>query len=192
MLQKYTIKAFIQPLIFCYTAFGSLWIVMDLMDKLKEFQEAKVDSDTIFNLYLNLLPAVYVMVTPAALLLASLYALTKLSRANEIVSMLTSGLSLGQVLRPLLIVTAYLSLMGMAMNYHWAPNADGEREAIMRGVSAKGKSASLATNVMFRNEETGRTWFFGSVPFDLLNKRCQRVMVYQYGWEGPDQDRVAR
>jgi len=179
MLQKYTITAFIHPLVFCYAAFGSLWIVMDLMDKLKDFQEAKVDSDTILQLYLNLLPAVYVMVTPAALLLASLYALTKLSRANEIVSMLTSGLSLGQILKPVIILTAYLSLLGMAMNYHWAPNADGEREAIMRGVSSKGKSASLATNVMFRNEETGRTWFFGAVPFDLLSRRVQRVMVYQ-------------
>ncbi|MBL9117601.1 MAG: LptF/LptG family permease [Verrucomicrobiaceae bacterium] len=187
MLQRYTLSSFFQPLIFCYSAFASLWILIDLMDKLGEFQDADTPQSVIVQLYLNLLPAIYVMVTPAAVLLAALYALTKLSRANEIVSMLTSGLSLTQILKPVLIVAAYLSLLGTAMNYHWAPRADGERESIIRDMKSKGKtkSASTATALMYRNEETGRTWYIGYVPtFDNLSDRLKRVTVYQMDGSG--------
>ena len=184
MLQRYTLKAFIQPLMFCYTAFASLWILMDLMDKMKDFQEAKIDKDIIIALYVDLIPAVYVMVTPAAVLLAALYSLTKLSRSNEIVSMLTSGLSLKDILKPILIVTAYLSLLGMALNYHWAPRADGERESMMRDLQDNGRVANAATAIMHRNEKTGRTWSIGSVPFDLLNNKMKMVSVYQTDGKG--------
>jgi lipopolysaccharide export system permease protein len=190
MLQRYTLSSFFQPLMFCYTAFASLWILIDLMDKLADFQDAKTPRSLIVELYLELLPAVYVMVTPAAVLLAALYSLTKLSRANEIVSMLTSGLSLPQILKPVLVVSAYLSLMGMAMNYHWAPRADGQREAVMRDMKSRGKGASAASALMYRSEETGRTWYIGNVPsLENLNERLRRVTVYQM--DGSDRIKTA-
>jgi lipopolysaccharide export system permease protein len=124
------------------------------------------------------------MVTPASLLLATLYSLTKLSRANEIVSMLTSGLSLPQVLKPLLVVAGWLSLMGMAMNYHLAPRAEGKREAVLRELSEKKQGASLATAVMHRNEKTGRTWYIGKVPFDMINRKMQTIEIRQTDGQG--------
>jgi LPS export ABC transporter permease LptG len=181
MLQKYTLRAFSQPLLFCYAAFCTLWILIDFMDKVGEFQQADTPKTVILKLYLDLLPAIYVMVTPAAVLLACLYSLTKLSRANELVSMLMSGMSLIQILKPILVVVAWLSLMGMAMNYHWAPRADGQRDAVLRDLAMKGKgsSAASAAALMYRNEDERRTWYIGTVPFDLLKNKMKRVLVYQ-------------
>lgn len=184
MLQKYTLRAFLQPLLFCYATFVVLVVMIDLMDNLRDFQEAKIPRSVLFGFYLDLMPYVFVMVTPAALLLATLYSLTKLSRANEIVSMLTSGLSLPQVLRPILIVAAWLSLMGMAMNYHWAPRAEGKRAAVLRELSEKKQGATMATSIMYRNEKTGRTWYIGKVPFDMLNNKMALVEVRQTDGHG--------
>lgn len=184
MLQRYTLRAFLQPLLFCYATFVVLVVMIDLMDNLRDFQEARIPRGVLLGFYLDLMPYVFVMVTPAALLLATLYSLTKLSRANEIVSMLTSGLSLPQVLKPILIVAGYLSLIGMAMNYHWAPRAEGKRAAVLRELSEKKSGATMATAVMHRNEKTGRTWFIGKVPFDTLNNKMQTIEVRQTDGHG--------
>lgn len=184
MLQKYTLKAFVQPLVFCYATFLVLVILIDLMDNLRDFQEAKIPRSVMTGFYVDLIPYVFVMVTPASLLLATLYSLTKLSRANEIVSMLTSGLSLPQVLKPILVTAGWLSLMGMAMNYHLAPRAEGKREAVLRELSEKKQGASLATSVMYRNEKTGRTWYIGKVPFDMITRKMQTVTIHQTDGSG--------
>ncbi len=184
MLQKYTLQAFVQPLAFCYTAFALLWVLIDLMDKMRDYQDAGTRLGTIVWLYIGMLPAVYVMVTPAAMLLAGLYALTKLSRANEIVSMLTSGMSLFQILRPVLLVAAYASMVGMALNFHWAPRADADRLEALRNNDGKERKSGSANAAMYRNEETGRTWYVGKVPLDQLREKMQRINIYQLDGKG--------
>lgn len=181
ILDRYTLKNFLQPLLFCLFAFGSLWVLMDLLDNMKDFQESKTPTGVVLTFYLNLIPSIYVFITPAALLLAVLYALTKMSRANEIVSMLTAGRSLWQVLRPVFVVSAYISLLGVAMNYHWAPRGEGRREAALQAMSLEKKTGNSASHasIMYRNSETNRTWFIGSMPFDPMRESMRNIQVRQ-------------
>lgn len=185
ILDRYTLKNFLQPFFFCLLAFGSLWVLMDIINNMKEFQEAHVPVGTMLGFYFNLAPYIYVLATPAALLLAVLYALTRMSRCNEIVSMLTAGRSLWQVLRPVFVVSAYASLLGMAFNYHWAPRGEGRRESLLQANPDERKAVSVAqTSVMFRNEETHRTWFVGVMPFDPRNDRMVNIEVRQLDEKG--------
>lgn len=179
LLDRYTLKNFLQPLIFCLAAFGSLWILMDLLDNMKDFQESKTPTSVVLSFYLHLMPSIFVFITPAGLLLSVLYALTKMSRANEIVSMLTAGRSLAQVLRPVFVVTAYISLLAMAMNYHWAPRGEGRRDAALQAMTLEKKTGKSASHVaiMFRNKETNRTWFIGSMPFDPMRESMRHLQV---------------
>ena len=181
ILDRFTLKNFLQPFIFCLFAFGSLWVLMDLLDNMKDFQQSNTPPGVVMSFYLNLLPSIYVFITPAALLLSVLYALTKMSRANEIVSMLTAGRSLWQVLRPVFIVSAYISFMGVAMNYHWAPRGEGRRDAALQAMSLEKKTGTSAAqaSIMFRNTETNRTWFIGSMPFDPMREKIRHIQVRQ-------------
>jgi LPS export ABC transporter permease LptG len=166
-------------------AFASLWVLMDLINNMKEFQEAHVPIGTMLAFYFNLTPYIYVLATPAALLLAVLYALTRMSRCNEIVSMLTAGRSLWQVLRPVFIVSAYVAIIGMALNYHWAPRGEGRRDTLLQANPEDKKMASVAqTNIMFRNDTTRRTWFVGVMPFDPRNDKINDIEVRQMDEKG--------
>lgn len=192
LLEKYTLQAFLQPMAFCFAAFTSLWVLMDLLDNLKDFQTAGTPLGAVLGFYVNLIPYIFVSVAPAVLLLSSLYGLNRMSRANEIVSMLTAGRSLGQILRPILIVTAYASILAMAANYHWAPRGEGRRQAILNALTDQRQGSSATTSVMYRNEETRRTWYVGSVPFDINQDKILRVEVREmdekghlvHGWYG--------
>ncbi|SKA85298.1 LPS export ABC transporter permease LptG [Prosthecobacter debontii] len=183
-LARYTLRTFLAPLVFCFVAFASLWIIMDLLDNLKEFQEAQSSLGRVVKFYLGVLPFIFVSVMPASLLLAVLYTLTKMSRANEIVAMLSAGRSVSQILQPVFAVVIAVCVMSLAANYHWAPRAEGNREAVMKALGAKQKDSIRAASVLYRDPASGRVWFVSTLPFSLHGERLRGVQVREMGRDG--------
>ena len=179
-LERYTLRTFFAPLVFCFIAFCSLWMIMDLLDNLKEFQEAGSGLGAVLVFYLGIVPFIYVSVIPAALLLAVLYTLTKMSRANEIVAMLGTGRSVLQILRPVLVCALTVAALSMAANYHWAPRADGSRKAILRAMDEKQKDSIRADVLMHRDPLTRRVWYIGTFPFSMREGRLRGLQVREY------------
>lgn len=185
VISRYVLNNFLQPLFFCFVAFTSLFVLMDLIDSMRDFQDSKIPMSTVMMFYFALLPYIYVLILPASLLLAVLYALTRMSRSNEIVSMLTAGMSLGQVLKPVWIVAAYATGLGLIANYHWAPRAESRRDAIVQVMGEDKKLASIVqTSVMYYNPDTRRIWFIGAMPFDPQMERIAQVEVRQMDKKG--------
>ena len=185
ILDRYVLKNFLQPLVFCFAAFMSLFVLMDLIDNMRDFQDSKIPLGTVLQFYFNLLPYIYVLILPASLLLAVLYALTRMSRSNEVVSMLTSGMSLGQVLRPVFIISAYATGLALIGNYDWAPRAESRRNAIVQISGEDKKLTSIVqASVMYFNPETRRIWYIGAMPFDPQNERVVQIEVRQLDKKG--------
>ena len=185
LLERYTLQTFLHPLVFCFVSFFSLWVIMDLLDNLKDFQESKSSAGDVVRFYLGLLPHVYTQIMPVALLLSVLYALTRMSRANEIISMLGAGRSLFQVLQPIFICALYACVLNLAANYYWAPRAEGNREAIVRAMSEHAADSIMASSIMFHDAQTHRTWYVGTFPFSLRSGR-ERMHGVQIREENAD------
>jgi len=183
-LERYTLRTFFAPLVFCFIAFTSLWMIMDLLDNLKEFQEVGSSTRRVLLFYVGIIPFIYVSVMPAALLLAVLYTLTRMSRANEIVAMLGSGRSVGQILRPVFVVACAAALLSMAANYHWAPRAEGNRKAVLRAMDERQKDSIRAAALLHRDPLSQRVWYVGTFPFSLGEGRLRGVMVREFDVEG--------
>lgn len=183
-LDRYTLRTFLAPLVFCFVAFTSLWLIMDLLDNMKDFQEAETPLGRVILFYLGMLPFIYVSVMPASLLLSVLYTLTKMSRANEIVAMLGAGRSVVQILQPLLVVAGLVSLSSMAANYHWAPRAEGNKKAVIRGLDARQKDSIMEDTLLFKDAVTKRLWYVASFPFSLQSGRLRGVQVREYDAAG--------
>jgi lipopolysaccharide export system permease protein len=179
IMERYVMRNFLQPLVFCFVAFCTLWIVMDLLDHLHDFRSNKISGWDIVMFYIKLLPFIYVTVSPVTLLLATLYSLGKMSRANEIISMLGVGRSMGQVLRPIFLAGAYASFLGTVANYHWAPTSAGNKEKLLEDVKEHVRQDILTMGLVYRNNEDRRTWFVGVVPADLHGDKLRRIEVRQ-------------
>ena len=185
-LERYTLRAFLRPLVFCFIAFCSLFIIMDLLDNLKDFQDAKTSLGRVVLFYLRMVPFIFVTVMPPALLLALLYSLTQMSRTNEIVAMLTAGKSIRQILRPIFVVVVTVSSVSMAANYYWSPRANGNRAAVVRALSARQQDSIMASAVLYSDPLTQRIWFVSSFPFSLRDgrERLHGVQVREQDAEG--------
>jgi lipopolysaccharide export LptBFGC system permease protein LptF len=77
-----------------------------------------------------------------------------MSRANEIVSMLTAGIGLIRVLAPLFLLAALTTAICFALNYSVAPHAEMARKLFFADRSATGAEGQI-----FRNRRDSRTWF---------------------------------
>lgn len=177
ILDQYVVRSFLAPFLMCLLGIIAIMITMDLLNNANDFLKADFSPGEVMGFYLQQVPQILVMIMDAAVLLATLYTLSKMSRANEIVSMLGAGRSLIRILLPMIVLGAWASLIVMAMNFEWAPGAQSVKDAMLRkadkaGDRANGKARreqSSTYNVMFRNKEENRTWFLGKVPNRLTS-----------------------
>jgi lipopolysaccharide export system permease protein len=168
ILDRYVVRSFVAPFLMCLLGIIAIMITMDLLNNANDFLKAGFSIGRVIVFYLTQVPQILVMITDAAVLLATLYTLSRMSRSNEIVSMLGSGRSLIRILVPILTLGAWASLVIMAMNYAWAPGAQSVKDEMLRQADAEGgksrRDEAATYNVMFRNRDEHRTWFLGKVP----------------------------
>jgi lipopolysaccharide export LptBFGC system permease protein LptF len=81
-----------------------------------------------------------------------------MSRSNEIVSMLTSGVSLPRVLAPLLIIGLLTTAASTALNYSMAPHGEYARKRLLEDPQSRRQQFGLTAQI-FRNRTDNRTWF---------------------------------
>ena len=194
ILDQYLVRNFLAPFMLCLLAIIAIKITMDLLDSANDFLKANFTPLMVGQFYLRQIPEILVMIMDAAVLLATLYTLSAMSRRNEIISMLGAGLSLVRILRPLLVIGAAAALIVLAMNYEWAPSAQGAKETMLRladkgdsrGSQKSRREAASTYNVMFRNREENRTWYMWRVPNNLsLNgPKIDFVVVIQDDGKG--------
>src|SRR4029434_8010266 len=98
-------------------------------------------------------PQIFIILLPVSLLLAICFTLGRMSRANEIVSMLTAGVSLPRVLLPLMGIGLLTVGVSMALNYSLAPHAELARKAVLS--QARSRPDTFIEGQIFRNRTDG-------------------------------------
>jgi len=163
-LDKYTIRIFLNSFAIC---FGALFIIMmleDLQDNLSDFKQSANGSSLMLRHYITKLPALVVFILPYSLMLSLLWALGKMSRNQEIVSIIQTGRGVFRFTRPLIGVGLVCTIICLIFNYYWAPNAENQEDLILR--EATGQSMAEAKDVAYQNGSNTRHWLVGEFPFD--------------------------
>ncbi len=186
LLDRYLLVSFLLPFVYCLLGFLAIWLVFDLASNLTDFIENGVSIPQIANFYLNQLPAISVITLPVGLLLALLYSLGRLSQANEIISILSAGVSLERILVPFFLAGLAVTGFSTYLNYQLAPQADGRRDqmlAEMETGSNKLEKRSATLGHLFRNRADNRLWYIERMPADL-SKPFEGVQVVQQDADG--------
>ncbi len=189
LLSRYILRAFLVPFAYCFLGFLAIWFIFDIMDNGKDFFDLDARPALVLQFYLVQIPEVIVLILPVTLLLAILYALGKMSKSNEIISMLTAGKSLPKVLMPIFFVGAYASLIALTLNYEWAPEAAARKESVMTTMADEQKGDFdgrffVERAKHYRNRIDNRSWFVGRIPFDLGTEKLRNVEVHQFSADG--------
>lgn len=158
LLDRYILGHFLQAYIYCIAGFISIWFIFDVSDNISNFLDQRVSRTLILKYYLTQVPQILVILLPIALLLALLFCLGRMSRSNEIVSMLTAGVSLPRILAPLLLVGLLTTGVSTFLNYSLAPHAEYARKTLLEDQKSRRAQLGLLGQI-FRNRTDNRTWF---------------------------------
>src|SRR5881275_938877 len=159
LLDRYVIRNFLQGYIYCIAGFLSIWLIFDVSDNISTFIDERFGFTLTMRYYLTQLPEVFIILLPVSLLLALLFSLGRMSRANEIVSMLTAGVSIPRVLAPLIGMGLVTVAATFALNYSLAPHAEMAKKNFI--ATARSHQFTVQGQI-FRNRTDSRTWFIQS------------------------------
>lgn len=168
-LDRYITRQFLGIFGICIAALITIWLLIDLSDKVSDFRGTKNIFATILTFYATRSPAIILLLLPYSLLLALLYSLGKLSTNREIIAIIQSGRGVVRTTLPLVIAGFFCTLLTLGLNYHWAPIAEGRQDEIL--AEASGEAVTEATEVIYRNPENRRLWMIGAFPSDYQKGR---------------------
>lgn len=180
ILDRYLLRNFLSPFVICLGGITGIMVTMDLLNHANDFVTAGYGIDRVFLYYLGQMPRILVVITEAALLLATLFSLGKMSRHNELTAMNSAGRSVFRVLLPLLAFGLWCSLAILALNFQLAPEAHRVKEETRRDAGNSAARDTAVFNVLYRNREDLRTWYLHSVPYDLNEANpIREIYVWQ-------------
>jgi lipopolysaccharide export system permease protein len=123
ILDRYILKSVLGIFLGCLFTFISLYIVIDIISHLEDILKLQTNLGILSQYYLSYLPIIFVQVAPFSCLLATLYTFGKLNRNNEIIAMRSSGLSIFQISKTVIIFGLVVSLLVFLVNERVVPRA---------------------------------------------------------------------
>lgn len=176
ILDRYVLQKFAIPFIYCFLGFIAIWLVFDLSDNGPDFIEARTPLPLILEFYGTQIPEIIVISLPVGALLALLYSLTQMSRSNEIVAILTSGVGVVRIIVPLMVVGLLLTGVTWYFNYEQAPHAAAIKKQMLKDIKRGKKKEPGLTAHLFVNREDVRTWYMRRIrPAQMEAKDVQVV-----------------
>lgn len=158
ILDRYLVREFGLPLLYCLDAFAMLWIVMDLFGTLDDFIEHQVGLWQVVRYYVIVFPEALVQIIPMALLLGCLFCLSNLGKHNELLAMRAGGVSLARIALPFFLTGLLASGVVLVINVWFVPGAHEHANAVMRSLRGKGEE-HLIENLFYTSKDTRRDWY---------------------------------
>lgn len=182
ILDRYVLKKFLVPFAYCFLGFVGIWFIFDLADNLQDFIQGQATFEVLLGYYASQVPEIIVIALPLGTLLALLYSLAAMSRANEIISMLGAGRSVVRILVPLMAVGVVLSGVNAYFNYESAPQATGMKKTVVGDIKRGRKKERSIRGHLFKNREDSRIWFASRLS--LENGNMEDLQILQQDAEG--------
>lgn len=180
ILDRYTMREFIPPFIYCIAVFVFLYVIIDLFGHLDDILRQGVSIVTLYNYYISFVPIIFTQTAPIAVLLSTIYVLGKFNKHNEIVAMKASGISLQEILRPFICLGLLLSVLIFLVNDKIVPRASIISTTIKEENIEKSKAATenrIINNVTIYGTKN-RLFFVRS--FDVSSKTLHDVTILEH------------
>jgi len=142
----------VQVYFYCIAGFTSIWLIFDVSDNISNFIDNHIAVSLVVRYYATQIPQVLIILLPVALLLSLLFALGRMSRANEIVSMLTAGVSLPRLSAPVFVIAVFLSLLSLWLNVNIVPLAKASSTQILAEQATSDPDSLLKPGVVNYSE----------------------------------------
>jgi lipopolysaccharide export system permease protein len=131
-----------------------LFVIVHLLENLDGFLDKRTPLLHIVIFYVNFLPEIIKLITPIAMLLASLFTIGRLANTNEITAMKAGGMSLYRIMAPIALFGAVVSAAQVYFNGWIVPKANIQKATIERKYLGKSQRETTLYNLYLRDAPT--------------------------------------
>ena len=185
ILERYILRAYVGPLVWCLWIFVSLYLVLDLLGHLDEILRFKVPWDVLSTYYAMTTPVVFVQIAPFACLMATLYTVGNFNRHQELMAMRASGLGPFAIVRPLIWVGCLLSIAVMLINETVVPDAAlvsfSIKETRLERPADPQRPHRILNSIQHLAAYGEEHTLLYAKTFDPVEKRMEGIVILQHG-----------
>ncbi len=137
LFDRYITRRLLPPILLVVFSTALLYVVADLSSNVEDMARNSVPAGVIFAYYVNLVPQVFLDVTPFALMIAVLILLTLLERQQEMTALKAAGISLYRLTVPVLLVAAVAAVGLWILGESVVPNANREAQRLLDRIKGR-------------------------------------------------------
>lgn len=146
ILDRYIIRKFLGTYIFAIALIMLIVIMFDINEKLDPFLKAPLKA-TVMDYFVNFLPYLANQFSPLFVFIAVIFFTSRLAGNNEIVAMLSSGVSFRRLLRPYMLSAAVIAACTWVLGAYVIPPANVKRIDYYN-TYVKNKRVDYGANIM--------------------------------------------
>lgn len=176
LLSRYLLRQLAAPFVFAVAALTSIMLLNQLAKRFGALVGKGLPWTVIGEVFLLSLPFIVAMTLPMAVLLAVLYAFSTLAAGNEITAMRASGISIGQLLRPVFAAALLLTVADFVFVDQGLPAANLRLKALIFDIGRKRPTLELREQAL--NEVPPSQLYLRAGRIDPASGRLRDVTIY--------------
>jgi lipopolysaccharide export system permease protein len=181
LINRYLLRQLAAPFFFALAAQTSLMLLSQVAKKFGALVGKGLPWTVIGEVFALSLPFIIAMTLPMAVLIAVLYTFSHLAADNEITAMRASGISVYQVLKPVLLWGVCMAAFNFAFVDQVLPRSNARLRALLIDIGRKKPTFELREQVI--NEVPPSPYFLRASRIDAATGKLRGVTIYDVGGE---------
>jgi len=176
ILHRYVLKEHVGPLTFAMTALTSILLLQYIGKHFGELVGKGLPTVVIAEFFGLSVPLTVALTLPMAVLVATLYAFSRLAAENEITALKASGVSLVSVLKPVLWAALGVTVVMIGFNDQVLPRSNHRLAVLQRDIAQKKPTFGLREQVI--NEVSPGKFYLRAGHLDEASNMMREVTIY--------------
>ena len=179
LLHRYLLRQLVAPFCFALAALTGFMLISQVAKKFGALVGKGLPWSVITEVFVLSLPFIIAMTLPMAVLLAVLYTFSHLAADNEITAMRANGISVYQVLAPVLVWGMFMAALNLAFVDQVLPRSNARLRSLLIDIGRKKAAFGLREQVI--NEVPPSKYFIRATRIDAATGRLKGVTIYDVG-----------
>jgi len=181
LLNRYLLRQLVAPFCFALAALTGFMLISQVAKKFGALVGKGLPWPVISEVFVLSLPFIIAMTLPMAVLLAVLYTFSHLAADNEITAMRANGISVYQILAPVMIWGVCMAAFNLAFVDQVLPRSNARLRSLLIDIGRKKAAFGLREQVI--NEVPPSKYFIRASRIDAATGRLRGVTIYDVGGE---------
>ncbi len=177
ILTRYLLTQHAAPFAFAVAALTSFLLLNQIAKKIGDLLGRGLPWTVIAEFFLLTLPYVFAMTLSMSVLVAVLYTFSRLENDSEITAMRAGGVSLGQIVRPVLLAAGCVAVVAFLFGDQILPRTNHRLRVLMSDIATKKPTFSLKEHVI--NEVQRSRTFLRTAHIDQASYSMVDVAIYR-------------